>query len=170
MLHLVFGTSLRFVKLRGKEGKGVVPTESPAGKAPARSQQADALGNQQAMLTVAADVFVTASTHRPAGSRHRAGVGMATIHGVPAVRPGSPPPPCRQRGRAASSGGRAVHGTGAAVPARAALCSRSYSSRVGGRCRRCAPQAASVTCVAAATASAPFAFVRKERRYGCSSA
>ncbi|MFE5159441.1 hypothetical protein ACFRNT_13105 [Streptomyces sp. NPDC056697] len=28
-----------------------MPTESPTGKAPARSEQADALGNQQASLT-----------------------------------------------------------------------------------------------------------------------
>jgi AcrR family transcriptional regulator len=51
------------------------------GKASARSRRADALRNQQAVLTAAAEVFVTSGVDAPIRQiAARAGVGMATIY------------------------------------------------------------------------------------------
>ncbi|AOW91746.1 TetR family transcriptional regulator [Rhodococcus sp. WMMA185] len=56
-------------------------TESPTGKASARSQRVDAQRNQQAVLTAAAEVFVTSGVDAPIRQiAARAGVGMATIY------------------------------------------------------------------------------------------
>ncbi|KAB1139448.1 TetR/AcrR family transcriptional regulator [Streptomyces luteolifulvus] len=58
-----------------------MPTESPMGKVSARSRRADALRNQQAVLTAAAEVFVTSGVDAPIRQiAARAGVGMATIY------------------------------------------------------------------------------------------
>ncbi|WP_017595896.1 TetR/AcrR family transcriptional regulator [Nocardiopsis potens] len=51
------------------------------GKAPARSKRADALRNQQALLTAAAEVFVASGVDAPVREiAARAGVGMGTIY------------------------------------------------------------------------------------------
>ncbi|MCY0922927.1 MULTISPECIES: TetR/AcrR family transcriptional regulator [unclassified Streptomyces] len=58
-----------------------MPTDSPAEKAPARSKRADALRNQEVVLSAAAEVFVTSGVDAPIRQiAARAGVGMATIY------------------------------------------------------------------------------------------
>lgn len=55
--------------------------ESPRGKALARSKRADAQRNQRAVLTAAAEVFVTSGVDAPIRQiAARAGVGLATIY------------------------------------------------------------------------------------------
>jgi AcrR family transcriptional regulator len=59
----------------------VVSTASPSGEVPARSKRADAVRNQQALLTAAAAVFVTSGVDAPIREiAARAGVGMGTIY------------------------------------------------------------------------------------------
>ena len=56
-------------------------TESPTGKAPARSKRADALRNQQTQLAADAEVFVTSGVDAPIRQiAAAAGVGMGTIY------------------------------------------------------------------------------------------
>ncbi|MFJ8623500.1 TetR/AcrR family transcriptional regulator [Kitasatospora sp. NPDC093550] len=56
-------------------------SESPTGKASARSKRADALRNQQALLAAAAEVFVAAGVDAPVRQiAARAGVGTGTIY------------------------------------------------------------------------------------------
>lgn len=56
-------------------------TESPAGKAPARSKRADAVRSQHALLAAAAEVFVTAGVDAPIRQiAARAGVGLGTVY------------------------------------------------------------------------------------------
>ncbi len=79
---------------------------------------------------------------------------------------GPSPSSCRHRGagrRARSS--RTVHGTGTAVSARAAVCSRNCFSCVARRYWAVRCRAVSAAFVAAATASAPFGFARNQRRF-----
>ncbi|MFD9378295.1 TetR/AcrR family transcriptional regulator [Streptomyces sp. NPDC059999] len=58
-----------------------MPTDSPAEKAPARTKRADALRNQEVVLSAAAEVFVTSGVDAPIRQiAARAGVGMATIY------------------------------------------------------------------------------------------
>ncbi|WP_328394077.1 TetR/AcrR family transcriptional regulator [Streptomyces sp. NBC_00390] len=58
-----------------------MPAESPTGKAPARSERADAQRNRQTVLTAAAEVFVASGVDAPIRQiAARAGVGMATIY------------------------------------------------------------------------------------------
>ncbi|MEG3626962.1 TetR/AcrR family transcriptional regulator [Streptomyces poriticola] len=53
----------------------------PAGKAPARSRRADAQRNEQAVLTAAAEVFVSSGVDAPIRRiAARAGVGMGTVY------------------------------------------------------------------------------------------
>ncbi|MEV4561721.1 TetR/AcrR family transcriptional regulator [Kitasatospora sp. NPDC049285] len=55
--------------------------ESPSGTASTRSKRADAQRNQRAVLTAAAEVFVTSGVDAPIRQiAARAGVGMATIY------------------------------------------------------------------------------------------
>jgi len=59
----------------------VVSTASPSGEVPARSKRADAVRNQQTLLTAAAAVFVTSGVDAPIREiAARAGVGMGTIY------------------------------------------------------------------------------------------
>jgi AcrR family transcriptional regulator len=58
-----------------------VSTDSPAGKTPARNKRADALRNQQTLLTAAAEVFLTSGVDAPIRQiAAKAGVGMGTIY------------------------------------------------------------------------------------------
>jgi AcrR family transcriptional regulator len=58
-----------------------VSAESPAGKASARNKRADAVRNQQTLLTAAAEVFVTSGVDAPIRQiAAKAGVGMGTIY------------------------------------------------------------------------------------------
>ncbi|MDH6229345.1 TetR/AcrR family transcriptional regulator [Streptomyces sp. MJP52] len=55
--------------------------ESPSGKASARTKRADAVRNQQALLSAAAEVFVTSGVDAPIRQiAAKAGVGMGTIY------------------------------------------------------------------------------------------
>jgi AcrR family transcriptional regulator len=55
--------------------------DSPAGQSPSRGKRADAQRNRQAVLTAAAEVFVTSGVDAPIRQiAARAGVGMATIY------------------------------------------------------------------------------------------
>ncbi|MEU6512151.1 TetR/AcrR family transcriptional regulator [Streptomyces sp. NPDC046942] len=56
-------------------------TESPTGKASARTKRADAVRNQQTLLSAAAEVFVTSGVDAPIRQiAAKAGVGMGTIY------------------------------------------------------------------------------------------
>ncbi|HWO67744.1 MAG TPA: TetR/AcrR family transcriptional regulator [Umezawaea sp.] len=56
-------------------------TASPSGEVPARSKRADAVRNQQTLLTAAAAVFVTSGVDAPIREiAARAGVGVGTIY------------------------------------------------------------------------------------------
>ncbi|MFI9163261.1 TetR/AcrR family transcriptional regulator [Kitasatospora aureofaciens] len=56
-------------------------TESPTGKATARTKRADAVRNQQTLLSAAAEVFVTSGVDAPIRQiAAKAGVGMGTIY------------------------------------------------------------------------------------------
>jgi AcrR family transcriptional regulator len=56
-------------------------TESPAGKAPARNKRSDAVRNQQTLVAVASEVFVTSGVDAPIRQiAAKAGVGMGTIY------------------------------------------------------------------------------------------
>ncbi|MET7855382.1 TetR/AcrR family transcriptional regulator [Streptomyces avermitilis] len=58
-----------------------MPPTSHSGEVPARSKRADALRNQQTLLTAAAAVFVTSGVDAPIREiAARAGVGMGTIY------------------------------------------------------------------------------------------
>jgi AcrR family transcriptional regulator len=58
-----------------------VSAESPAEKASARNKRADAVRNQQTLLTAAAEVFVTSGVDAPIRQiAAKAGVGMGTIY------------------------------------------------------------------------------------------
>lgn len=58
-----------------------MPTDSPPEPAPARRKRADALRNQQALLTAAANVFVTSGVDAPIRQiATEAGVGLGTIY------------------------------------------------------------------------------------------
>ncbi|MFI2350557.1 TetR/AcrR family transcriptional regulator [Streptomyces sp. NPDC019443] len=58
-----------------------MPSTSQSGEVPARSKRADALRNQQTLLTAAAAVFVTSGVDAPIREiAARAGVGMGTIY------------------------------------------------------------------------------------------
>jgi AcrR family transcriptional regulator len=58
-----------------------VSSESPTGKASARSKRADALRNQQALLAAAAEVFVASGVDAPIRQiAAKAGVGTGTIY------------------------------------------------------------------------------------------
>ncbi|MFI9322700.1 TetR/AcrR family transcriptional regulator [Kitasatospora aureofaciens] len=58
-----------------------MPTESPTGKATARTKRADARRNQQTLLSAAAEVFVTSGVDAPIRQiAAKAGVGMGTIY------------------------------------------------------------------------------------------
>lgn len=58
-----------------------MPTARQPGEVPARSKRADALRNQQTLLTAAAEVFVTSGVDAPIREiAARAGVGMGTIY------------------------------------------------------------------------------------------
>ncbi|WP_035796164.1 TetR/AcrR family transcriptional regulator [Kitasatospora mediocidica] len=58
-----------------------MPSTSPSGEVPARTKRADAVRNQQTLLTAAAEVFVTSGVDAPIREiAARAGVGMGTIY------------------------------------------------------------------------------------------
>ncbi|MFF1919327.1 TetR/AcrR family transcriptional regulator [Streptomyces sp. NPDC058221] len=58
-----------------------MPTTGQSGDVPARSKRADALRNQQTLLTAAAEVFVTSGVDAPIRQiAAKAGVGMGTIY------------------------------------------------------------------------------------------
>ncbi|MET9296852.1 TetR/AcrR family transcriptional regulator [Streptomyces sp. NPDC003077] len=58
-----------------------MPTTDKPGETPARSKRADALRNQQTLLTAAAEVFVTSGVDAPIREiAAKAGVGMGTIY------------------------------------------------------------------------------------------
>jgi AcrR family transcriptional regulator len=58
-----------------------MPSEEPGGRTAARSKRADAVRNQQALLTAAAEVFTASGVNAPIRQiAARAGVGLATIY------------------------------------------------------------------------------------------
>lgn len=58
-----------------------MPTAGQSGEVPARSKRADAVRNQQTLLTAAAEVFVTSGVDAPIREiAAKAGVGMGTIY------------------------------------------------------------------------------------------
>jgi AcrR family transcriptional regulator len=75
----LYGAAFRFVKSTKEEY--VTPRARPAGEVPARSKRADARRNELALLSAAAEVFVTAGVDAPIRTiAAQAGVGVATIY------------------------------------------------------------------------------------------